>query len=93
MLARRGRPNFQESHAFIGLAAVRSMTWLSNTKLLIALQSNAAGKRGRYIFDISASGAFSGYDPGSGCPAESNGPVQSGFKSLTNVPYGTAYTS
>ena len=74
-----------------GANAVRSMTWLSNTKLLVALQSNAAGKQGLYIFDISASASPGGFQEESGCGAEPNGPAQSGFKSFTNVPYGTAY--
>ncbi len=74
-----------------GANAVRSMTWLSNTKLLVALQSNAAGKQGLYIFDITASASPGGFQEESGCAAEPNGPAQSGFKSFTNVVYGTAY--
>jgi len=74
-----------------GANAVRSMTWLSNTKLLIALQSNAAGKQGLYIFDISASAAPGGFQEESGCAAEPNGPAQSGFHATTNFPLGTAY--
>ncbi len=78
-----------------GTEAVRSMTWLSNTKLLVALQSSISAKQGLYIFDISATGTPTGYGDESGCPAEPVGGIslaaQSGFKQFTNVVYGTAY--
>jgi hypothetical protein len=78
-----------------GTANVRSMTWLSNTKLLVGLQSNVAAKQGLYIFDISATATPTGYGDESTCPAEPVGgtplAAQSGFQQFNNVVYGTAY--
>ncbi|HEY0428594.1 MAG TPA: hypothetical protein VGC76_12505 [Pyrinomonadaceae bacterium] len=75
---------------------VNSLTWLSNTKLLIALQSYngsiASAQNGLYIFDISATAIPSGFDDIS-CSAFSAAPKQTGFVHLTNKPLATAYIS
>nr|MDP9167830.1 hypothetical protein [Actinomycetota bacterium] len=77
-----------------GGGAVNFMTWLSNTKLLIALQvysgSTATAQNGVYIYDISATVVPTGYDDVS-CSAFAAAPKQTGFVHITNKPLGAAY--
>ncbi len=73
---------------------VNSLSWLSNTKLLIALQSyngsTATAQNGLYIFDISATAVPTGYDDVS-CSAFAAAPKQTGFVHINNKPLGTAF--
>jgi hypothetical protein len=73
-------------------AVVANLTWLSNTKLLIALKIGplTPSERGLYIFDISATQSFAGFDDDT-CAAFPNGPKQTGFQQFTNTPLGAAY--
>ncbi len=77
-----------------GGGVVNSMTWLSNTKLLIALQvyngSTATAQNGLYIFDTSASAVPTGFDDVS-CSAFTAAPKQTGFVHINNKPLGAAY--
>ncbi len=77
-----------------GGGAVNFMTWLSNTKLLIALQvyngSTATAQNGVYIFDISATAMPTGFDDVS-CSAFAAAPKQTGFVHINNKPLGAAY--
>ena len=77
-------------------AGVNSITWLSNTKLLIALQSYngsvASAQNGLYIYDISAMAVPSGFDDVS-CSAFAAAPKQTGFVHTANKPLGTAITT
>lgn len=74
--------------------AINSMTWLSNTKLLIALQSYngsvATAQNGLYVFDISATAVPAGFDDVS-CSAFAAAPKQTGFVHTANKPLGTAF--
>ena len=73
---------------------VNALRWLSNTKLLIALQSyngaTATAQNGLYIFDISATAVPTGFDDVS-CSAFAAAPKQTGFVHITNKPLGAAY--
>jgi hypothetical protein len=79
-------------------ASVRSLTWLSNTKLLIALESTGSSTavadphEGLYTFDISASAAPAGFDDGCvDLSAEPLAPKQTGFQHTTLPPLATAF--
>lgn len=73
---------------------VNSLSWLSNTKLLIALQSyngaTATAQNGLYVFDISATAVPTGFDDVS-CSAFAAAPKQTGFVHINNKPLGTAF--
>jgi hypothetical protein len=73
---------------------VNSLTWLSNTKLLVALQSyngaTATAQNGLYVFDISATAVPTGFDDVS-CSAFTAAPKQTGFVHINNKPLGTAF--
>ncbi|MEA2666214.1 MAG: hypothetical protein QOI11_3158 [Candidatus Eremiobacteraeota bacterium] len=73
---------------------INSMTWLSNTKLLMAVQSyNGAvstAQNGLYVFDISATAVPAGFDDVS-CSAFAAAPKQTGFVHINNKPLGTAF--
>jgi hypothetical protein len=75
-------------------AVVNALTWLSNTKLLIALQSyngsTATAQNGLYVFDISATAVPTGFDDVS-CSAFTAAPKQTGFVHINNKPLGTAF--
>jgi hypothetical protein len=74
-------------------AVVNAMTWLSNTKLLIALQSfsgTATPQNGLYVFDIGATAIPAGFDDVS-CSAFTAAPQQTGFVHLANKPLGAAF--
>jgi hypothetical protein len=75
-------------------AVVNSLSWLSNTKLLIALQSyngsTATAQNGLYVFDISATAVPAGFDDVS-CSAFAAAPKQTGFVQFNNKPLGTAF--
>jgi hypothetical protein len=83
-----------------GSAHVNDMKWLSNTKLLVALQVVPSGgpnaQNGIYIYDISTSAVPAGHsdaDPncGAGPSALPAAPKQTGFQHITNLPLGAAY--
>jgi hypothetical protein len=70
---------------------VTSMSWVSNSKLLISLNArNTPANNGLYIFDITASQSYPGFEDVTGNPPP-NGPQQTGFQPITNQPLGTAY--
>ena len=89
--------NLCSSGYFGTVTIVHGMRWLSNTKLLVALQANTAGKQGFYIFDISTlvstPGGLYRFDGNAGnCnPVNDMVPKQTGFQAITNVPLGAAY--
>ena len=82
------------TYIYGGGAVVNSLTWLSNTKLLIALQSyngsTATAQNGLYVFDISATAVPGGYDDKTGA-AFAAAPKQTGFIHINNKPLGTAF--
>jgi hypothetical protein len=67
---------------------------LSNTKLLVALQSfngsAATAQNGLYVFDITASAVPAGFDDVS-CSAFASAPLQTAFVQLSSKPLGTAF--
>jgi hypothetical protein len=70
------------------------MTWLSNTKLLVAVSSINAGSptalNGLYIYDISSLAVPSGFNDET-CLAYSSAPKQTGFVHLAKKPFGVAF--
>ncbi|HTJ25099.1 MAG TPA: hypothetical protein VMA36_02945 [Candidatus Limnocylindria bacterium] len=73
-----------------GTEKITAMTWLSNTKLLIALTTQATGKQGLYIFDVSTLTVPAGYDDTTG-NAFAAAPSQTGFQATAKTPFGVAY--
>ncbi len=70
---------------------ITSMSWLSATKLMISVNArNTVSNNGIYIFDISASQSYTGYDDITGNPPP-NGPKQTGFQVISKQPLGTAF--
>jgi hypothetical protein len=76
--------------------AVQAMTWLSNTKLLVAVSSINAGTQtalnGLYIYDISSLVAPTGFNDET-CAAYAPAPKQTGFVHLNKKPFGFAFTT
>jgi hypothetical protein len=76
-----------------GTAIVNGLKWLSNTKLLVAVESNNSGtptaKNGFYIYDITNSEVPAGFDDIS-CSAFAAAPINTGFVHITNHPFGVA---
>ena len=77
---------------FGNVTVVYQMKWLSNTKLLVALRANGAGKQGVYIYDISTlvsvpAGLYR-YDGNGGNCTAVTGTIakQTGFQAITNPP-------
>jgi hypothetical protein len=77
-----------------GTTIVNALRWLSNTKLLVAVQSNNSGSptalNGFYIYDITASAVPAGFDDVT-CAAFAAAPVQSGFVHVNNKPLSAAF--
>ncbi len=73
-----------------GTEKIYSMQWLSNTKLMVAFATQASGKQGYYIYDISTLTVPPGYDDNSG-NAFAAAPKQTGFLSTTKTPLNFAY--
>jgi hypothetical protein len=73
---------------------VNGLAWLSNTKLLVALQAYTSGSanaaNGFYIFDISATAVPAGVDDVS-CNAFAAAPEQTGFQHVTTKPLAAAF--
>ena len=74
-----------------GATVVTALTWISNTKLLVALKSTTTSLRGLHIFDVSSPVTVTQHDDQT-CAAE---PVPSsketGTKLFTNTPFGLAF--
>ena len=79
-----------------GAAIVNALRWLSNTKLLVAVQSNNSGtptaENGFYVYDITNSEVPAGFDDGASCstpfPAA---PINTGFVHVNNKPLSAAF--
>jgi len=75
-------------------ATVQALTWLSNTKLLIAVLVTSGGAyqatNGLYIYDISATAIPAGFNDET-CLAYLTAPKQSGFQHLNKTPFGVAF--
>ena len=75
-------------------ATVQALTWLSNTKLLIAVLVTSGGvyqaTNGLYIYDISATATPAGFNDET-CTAYLTAPKQSGFQHLSKTPFGVAF--
>ena len=70
---------------------VNSLRFLSNTKLLVALQSSTTAKQGVYTYDITQTQTNTGFD-GVTCAAAASSVKQTGFLNFaTNPPLGAAY--
>jgi len=77
----------------IGAPIVRSLTWLSNSKLMVALEDTNAGftaQNGLHIYDITNLTVPTGYDD-KNCAAYSAAPTQTSSTQITNRPLGTAF--
>jgi hypothetical protein len=79
-----------------GTAIVNGMRWLSNTKLLVAVESNNSGtptaKNGFYIYDITNSEVPAGFDDIT-CSAFAAAPINTGFVHVNTHPFGVAVRS
>jgi hypothetical protein len=77
-----------------GSITVNALVWLSNTKLLVALQADRTGtadaQNGIYVFDISSLVAPAGVDEINCNPLPAS-PKQTGFVHFTNKPLGAAF--
>jgi len=82
-------------------ATVQALTWLSNTKLLIAVLVTSSGAyqtltNGLYIYDISTTAVPTGVPSGAvvndeTCAAYTAAPVQTRFQQLSKTPFGVAF--
>jgi hypothetical protein len=74
--------------------AINAMRWLSNTKLMVAVNINTGASQnannGLYVLDISNSAVPTGFDDVS-CSAFAAAPVNTGFVHLTKKPFGIAF--
>ena len=69
-----------------GTASVTAMTWLSNTKLLVALSTGLAAKQGLYVFDISTTTTLANcFDDLTGIPCFPSA-TQTGFLQTPTAP-------
>src|SRR3984885_2933332 len=77
-----------------GTTIVNALKWLSNTKLLVAVQSNNAGSptalNGFYVYDITNSAVPPGFDDVT-CSAFVAAPINTGFVHVNNKPLGAAF--
>jgi len=77
-----------------GTTIVNSLKWLSNTKLLVAVQSNNSGtptaKNGFYVYDITNSEVPTGFDDIT-CAGFASAPINTGFVHVNNKPLGAAF--
>ena len=80
--------------SLVSANVIHGMRWLSNTKLLVSLESQyqfaATASQGLYIYDITQTMAQSGFD-GNGNPEPTPTVKQTGFKPISNRPLGAAY--
>ena len=79
-----------------GSAIVTSLRWLSNTKLLVGVESNNSGtptaKNGFYIYDITNSEVPAGFDDVT-CSAFTAAPINTGFVHIGLHPFAAAVRS
>jgi hypothetical protein len=72
---------------------VNGLKWLSNTKLLVAVESNNSGsptaKNGFYIYDITNSEFPAGFDDIT-CSTFAAAPINTGFQHINTHPFGVA---
>jgi hypothetical protein len=77
-----------------GGLAINALKWLSDTKLLVALNANTAGSQnannGLYVFDTSNLTVAAGFDDVS-CSAFAASPTNTGFVHLGKKPFGIAF--
>jgi hypothetical protein len=77
-----------------GTAIVNALRWLSNTKLLVAVQSNNSGTptalNGFYVYDITNSAVPAGFDDIT-CSAFVAAPINTGFVHVNNKPLSAAF--
>jgi hypothetical protein len=77
-----------------GTTIVNALKWLSNTKLLVAVQSNNSGTptslNGFYIYDIAQTAVPAGFDDIT-CSAFASAPKPTGFVHVNNKPLGAAF--
>ncbi|HEX8897401.1 MAG TPA: hypothetical protein VF751_01785, partial [Chthoniobacterales bacterium] len=76
-----------------GTTIVNGLRWLSNTKLLVAVEANSSGspnaKNGFYIYDITSSQVPAGFDDVT-CSAFAAAPTNTGFVHVNNHPFAVA---
>jgi hypothetical protein len=74
-------------------AIVSSLTWLSNTRLLVGLETSLGSANGYYIYDTASSTTPSQWDFGNGASCQPVGaiPAQKAFQQITNKPLAAAY--
>jgi hypothetical protein len=77
-----------------GTTIVNGMQWLSNTKLMVAVEANSSGSpnslNGLYVYDITNLTVPTGFDDVT-CNAFTAAPTQTGFVHLNNHPFGIAF--
>jgi hypothetical protein len=77
-----------------GTTIVNALRWLSNTKLLVAVQSNNSGTptalNGFYVYDITNSAVPAGFDDIT-CSAFVAAPINTGFVHVNNKPLSAAF--
>jgi len=72
-------------------AVVTSMIWLSNTRLLVSLETGATSAQGLYIYDTASTTVPSGQYDDQACTALGPMPAQKAFQVTTNRPFATAF--
>ncbi|MDP9104431.1 MAG: hypothetical protein M3N49_00625 [Candidatus Eremiobacteraeota bacterium] len=74
-------------------AIVTSLVWLSNTRLLVGLQTSTGSANGYYIYDTASTTTPAQWDFGNGASCQSVGaiPAQKAFQIITNKPLAAAY--
>jgi hypothetical protein len=74
-------------------AIVSSITWLSNTRLLVGLETSTASANGYYIYDTASSTTPAQWDFGNGASCNAVGaiPAQKAFQQITNKPLAAAF--
>ncbi len=74
-------------------AIVSSLVWLSNTRLLVGLETSTAAANGYYIYDTASTTTPTQWDFGNGASCQPVGaiPAQKAFQIITNKPLAAAY--
>lgn len=85
-------PTSCSTYIYGSSAIVTSLTWLSNTKLLVSLQTGSVpSKQGLYIYDITTLTAPANTYDDLSCSAVPAAPTQTAFHQITNKPLATAF--
>jgi hypothetical protein len=79
------------SYVYGSAAIVTTMVWLSNTRLLVGLETNKASANGFYIYDTATPTTPAGQFDDQACTAVGTMPTQKAFQLITNKPLAAAF--